>query len=616
MAAAKKKTEAGSETGIFQAARQVWRDEGLAAVVNRIVRRFKPDRSESKEVELYQRWLARYGALSSSDRRGIHKRIERLNYRPVISVVMPVYNTDETWLRRAIQSVQEQIYPHWELLIADDCSTAPHVRRVLEGFAANDTRIQVCFRDSNGHISIASNSALALASGEFVALLDHDDELTEHALYMVAEEINAHPEADLIYSDEDKINLKGQLVSPHFKPDWNPDLFLSLNFISHLGVYRRSLLERIGGFRAGYEGSQDYDLALRVVEQIPEHRIRHIPHVLYHWRESPESVGFNIEAKSYAHDNARRALDSHFQRRSKAKIERGYFIFHRATYPLPNPLPLVTLITVADGELSSFVDSIVKLVRGTDYAQFELVLVCKEEDRAALAGNEQLNHEARVRISADEGIGGRSALINKAISAAAGSIIGVLASDVAPLSPGWLTEMVSQALRPEIGIVGAKIYDANGLVHHAGVVLGGDQVAGLVHQGLQRDDEGYVFRAQLIQNFSAVSGGCFVCGREVFEEAGGFSDMDLPQLLMDVDLCLRTREKGFRVLWTPYAELQRTAAESLPASLTSEQVEYMKTRWSGALAADPFYNPNLSLESAQFCLAFPPKALKCWQDES
>lgn len=618
MAAKNQKTEPASETGIFQAARQVWRAEGLAGVGHRIVRKIKGRRSESKEVRLYGRWVARYATLSSSDRKAIRKRIERLNYQPVISVVMPVYNINETWLRRAIKSVQQQLYPHWQLSIADDCSTAPHVRRVLEEFAAGDARIQVVFRDSNGHISVASNSALAFASGEFVALLDHDDELTEHALYMVAEELNAHPEADLIYTDEDKININGQLADPHFKPDWNPDLFLSMNFISHLGVYRRSILERIGGFRTGYEGSQDYDLALRVVEQIPEHHIRHIPHVLYHWRESPGSVGFNIEAKSYAHDNARRALDSHFQRvGSNAKIEPGYFIFHRATYPLTQPLPRVTLIAIAAGDLSSFADSIVSFVQETDYPQFELILACRTEDGAALAGNERLSQEARIRILVSGRIAETSALFNHAINTAEGNIIGVLGSDIAPLSPGWLTEMASQALRPEIGIVGAKIYDANGLVHHAGVILGAHGVAGLAHQGLRKDDEGYVFRAQVMQNFSAVSGGCLVCRREVFEEAGGFGEMDLPELLRDVDLCLRVREKGYRVLWTPYAELGRTASEFSSASSTGAPVRYLKARWANALQSDSFYNRNLSVESANFCLAFPPRTGKCWQgDES
>jgi len=595
---------------LLRRAYEVWRAHGVSGLTNRIFQRL-PWHDEGREKrKTYQRWVTQYATLSPSDREAVRLRIKSLKYRPGISVVMPVYNTDEQWLRRAIESVQGQLYPHWELCIADDCSTAPHVRRILEEFAAKDERVKVVFRNTNGHISVASNTALELATQEFVALLDHDDELTEHALYLVAEELNAHPEADLIYSDEDKINDQGELTGSHFKTDWNPDLFYSLNFISHLGVYRRAILEEIGGFRAGYEGSQDYDLALRVIEKIPEQHIKHIPHVLYHWRESPASVGFDITAKAYAHENARRALRSHFQRTGRvAEVVPGYFIFHRVVYPLPNPPPLVTLIAVAQGDGSTCLRSLAEFVRETDYPQLEVILICDRNQTAPAAkALEEIQPEPLIKVRQHESIATSSALINRSIREARGEIVGVLSSDLQLVSASWLTEMVGHALRPEIGVVGAKIYDADWSIHHAGVILGIKGIMGLAHHGIQEDSEGYVFRAQVIQDFSAVSGGCILFRREVFEEAGGFDETELTDLFRDVDLCLRIRDGGYLVLWNPYAELQNTEDAALHYQSTlSTQADYLRSKWSETLVTDPYYNPNLTLEFEDFRLGFPPR---------
>ena len=234
--------------------------------INALGRRFL---ERARATSDYQRWIGAYDTLSDTDRAAIRRHIDRLAYKPLISVVLPTYNTPEKWLRLALESVRMQLYPHWELCIADDASSQPHVRRVLEEYRALDSRITLVLREHNGHISAASNSALAMARGEFVALLDHDDELPEHALYMIAVELNAYPEADIIYSDEDKIGEGRQRYDPYCKPDWNPDLFTGQNFVSHLGVYRTCRVRAVEGFRVGYEGSQDWDLAMRIIEQIP-----------------------------------------------------------------------------------------------------------------------------------------------------------------------------------------------------------------------------------------------------------------------------------------------------------------------------------------------------------
>jgi len=259
-------------------------------------------------------WIRRCERLSRRDIRAIRQTTTRLTYQPLLSVLMPVYNTDERWLRRAIESVQHQLYSNWELCIADDRSTDPRVGEVLREIQSSDPRLRIHFRDVNGHISAASNSALALASGEFIVLLDHDDVLPRHALAAVVHELNRHPDADIVYSDEDRIDEAGRRYDPYFKPDWNPELFYSQNLISHLGVYRTAMVRQVGGFREGFEGSQDYEMALRVVEETQPARIRHIPLILYHWRAIPGSAALDVHQKSYATDAARLAVEAHFTR--------------------------------------------------------------------------------------------------------------------------------------------------------------------------------------------------------------------------------------------------------------------------------------------------------------
>jgi glycosyltransferase involved in cell wall biosynthesis len=600
---------------LLRRAYEVWRADGVSGLTNRILQRLPSHDEEREELKTYQRWVALYATLTTEDRQTIRSRIEKLNYRPLISVVMPVYNTEERWLRRAIESVQSQLYPQWELCIADDCSTAPHVRGILQEFAAKDERIKVVFRNTNGHISIASNSALELASGEFIALLDHDDELAEHALYMVAQELNAHPEADLIYSDEDKINPQGEVHSPHFKTDWNPDLFYSQNFISHLGVYRGSLVRNIGGFRPGYEGSQDYDLALRTIERLPEKNIRHIPHVLYHWRETTASVGFNPAAKEYAHENARKALRSHFERREiRAQVTPGFFVCHRVVYPLPDPLPLVSLIIGTRDRVELLRQVVEGVINQTDYDPIELIVVDNQSsDTVTLAYLDQIKQDSRIKVLRHDAAFNFSAINNLGVRHSQGEIIGLINNDLKMFSAGWLKELVSHAVRPEIGVVGAKLYYEDGSIQHAGVILGICGTAGHAYKKQPGDTPGYVFRAQCIQDFSAVTGACLFSRRKVFDEIGGLDEQNLPIAFNDVDYCLRARALGYRVLWTPYAELYHLESASRGPDYVPEKLarflkesEYLRSKWEDVLNRDPYYNPNLSLEFEDFRLAFPP----------
>jgi GT2 family glycosyltransferase len=567
----------------------------------------------------YPAWVRHYDTLTDTDREAMRARAGELPYQPVMSVIMPVYDTDEAWLRRAIDSVRRQLYPRWQLCIADDNSSRPHVRAVLEEYAGRDDRIKLVFRDRNGHISAASNSALALATGDFVALLDHDDELAEHALYMVVEELNRHPEADLLYSDEDKLDGRGRRYDPHFKPDWNPDLFYSMNLVTHLAVYRRSVLEAVGGFREGLEGSQDYDLTLRVIERIPAVAIRHIPHVLYHWRAIPGSVALASGEKEYAHEAARRAIRAHLERRGvRAEVggAPGHPTVHRVVYPLPTPAPLVSLILPVTRRPELLRRAVAALLAHTDYAPFELLLAGERLAEAAPLLQE-LRADSRVRVL-DVRTAAPAAVVAGALPYARGEIIGLLGL-VEPITDQWLAELVSHACRPEIGAVGAKLYDEADAIAHAGIVLGAGGVAGLPYRGVHRSQACRISRLWTIQNYSAVVGACLIARRELLERIGGVDAANLPSAYFDIDLCLRLSDAGYRTVWTPYAELRwldadtpGLAATKITGPTLDRQERYMVSRWGGILERDPNYNPNLSLEPENGGLAARPRRSAPW----
>ncbi|MET0402447.1 MAG: glycosyltransferase [Cystobacter sp.] len=589
----------------------IWREGGGQGVARAL-----KDKSRGEQpLESYEGWIRQYDSLDDTDRAAIRRRLSGLTHQPLVSVVMPTYETPAPLLRLTLDSVSRQLYPNWELCIADDASPSPHVRAILEEYARRDPRIRYVVRPRNGHISAASNSALELARGEFIALLDHDDELPEHALYHVIEELNAHPDADIVYSDEDKLDERGRRFDPYFKPDWNLELFRSQNLISHLGVYRASLVREVGGFREGLEGSQDYDLALRVVERIPASHIRHISRVLYHWRAIPGSTALNVGEKDYAGRAARRALEEHYTRVTGGTVRYVpgvHGALHGSVYPVPEPRPLVSLLLATrDGgeRLRRFIES---LRRHGTWAPLELVLVDNQSrdprTREYLA---ELEREG-ARLLVTERVLDSASLLNLAASRAQGTVLAFLDEGLEVLTPRWLEELVAHALRDDVGAVGARLQAPDGTIHHAGYLLGvgPEGVADAAHRGLPPDALGYFGRALLPQEFSAISTACLVMRRSVFEEAGGLDASHLPGAHFDVDLCLRLRERGYRIVWNPAARLVWH-----DASTSASQVEtaYMRARWASALEADAFHSPNLTRGRGDFSLAWPPRVMPPWR---
>jgi len=567
----------------------------------------------------YQEWIETFDRLDDTDRGRIRSRIDALERPPLFSVVLPVHDPPLEFLERAVESVRRQLYPRWELCIADDASMNPRIRSLLEDYAARDERIHCTFRPQRGHISAASNSALELAQGDFVALLDHDDELAEHALYLVAEEIERCPDAVLVYSDEDKITSTGERYDPYFKTDWNVDLLLSQNMVGHLCVLRARAIAEVGGFRAGVEGSQDYDLVLRVVEGTPADRMRHVHAILYHWRAIPGSTASAGNEKSFARTAAQRALQAHVDRNGAgARVELGAADnLFRIRYPLPPEPPLVSVIVPTRDQAGHLRRSIESVLERTAYPNLELLVVDNDsqdaETRAYLAA---IGQDPRARVLDHPGTFNYSSINNQAARAASGSVLCFLNSDVSVLSEDWLAEMVSHALRPEIGAVGAKLYYPDDTVQHAGVVLGHGDVATHAFAGLRRGQRASFNRSHAIQNVSAVTGACMVLRRELLEEVGGFDDEELAVAFTDVDLCLRLGERGYRTLLTPYAELYHVESATLgPPYRPPRRAQYhrevsvMWARWGERLLRDPF-----DVRGLEEC-AWPPLPERPWRTE-
>lgn len=567
----------------------------------------------------YDKWVNLYDTFTPAQQETLRHDAANLARSPLISIIMPVYNPPQRFIEAAINSVRAQIYPHWELCIADDASTAPHVREILEHHRQRDKRIKIVYRPQNGHIAQASNSALELATGDWIAMLDHDDLLRPHALYEVAAEINRHPDATVIYSDEDKIDENGHRFDPFFKPDYSPETLLTMNYLNHLTVHRTQLVRQAGGWRVGFEGSQDYDLNLRILEHVRPTTVRHIPKILYHWRAIQGSTATSVAEKPYTWEIGRHAIQEHLARTGvAATVEPAPATpFYRIRPAIPQPAPMVSLIIpTRDGvdHLRKCIESI----RGkTTYRPYEIIVVDNgSTDPEALDYLASIACYDNVRILRHDAPFNYSEINNIAVREARGPIVGLINNDIEVISPEWLSEMVGWASLPQIGCVGAKLLYGNDTIQHAGVILGLNGVAGHSHKYADRNTPGYACRLKVSQNLSAVTAACLLVRKETYEAVGGLDETHLKVAFNDVDFCLKVREAGYRNLWTPFAELYHheslsRGAEDNPEKLArfKSEVRTMQSRWGDKLLVDPYYSPNLTIGREDFSLSFPPRVM-------
>lgn len=555
----------------------------------------------------YQEWAGWCEAIRYDSARA-RRAMESLKKRSLISVVMPVYNPVREHLIEAIDSVLGQYYPNWELCVADDSSDELYVREILETYAGRDARIKIVYRNENGGISAASTDALALASGEFIALLDHDDVISPDALLQVAAVLD-RTDADLVYSDEDKLDEAGARCEPFFKPAWCPDLLLSCNYITHFGVYRKSIVDRIGGFRTGVEGGQDFDLILRFTEE--SQKIAHIPAILYHWRKSPASAARSMHAKAYAYESCQKALtDTLRRRRIAGKVEATeYKGFYRVRRSIASPGKVSIVIPTRD-RLDLLEKCIGSIESKTEYRDYEIIIIDNWSRNSATL--EYLSRTPH-RVIRDEGVFNFSRLNNIAARAADGKYLLLLNNDTEVISGEWLTAMLEHAQRPEVGAVGAKLIYPQGLIQHAGVILGLGGIADHSQRLVEyRHGTGYANFPNTIRNYSAVTAACMMMRRDLYNEVGGLNEDDLPVAFNDVDLCLRLRKLGYLIVYTPYSILYHKESASRGLRVDEREVSYMAGSWSAEIIADPNYNPNLTLTNNGFAVDFSkPEALYC-----
>ena len=584
---------------------------------------FTPDMEDT-----YSRWVQRYDTLSEEDRQLIRTHVDLLPRYPILSIVMPAFNTSPVLLQDAIASVQAQLYPYWELCVADDASPTDCVVNVLREAASKDARIRWIRRPTNGHISAATNTALTLATGEFVVLMDHDDLLPAHALYEVAVELLAYPDADVIYSDEDRVDGEGRRSDPYFKPMWSPELLAGHNMISHLGAYRRTLLEEIGGLRVGFEGSQDWDLALRATATTTPDRVRHIPAVLYHWRWKTGTSSFSEAWLSHCIAAGRRAVEDWLitQNAPGARIEPARLAptWNRVVYALPDPLPLVSVIVPTRDRgvlLKRVCDDVLYATHWPDH-RLELVVVDNGSTEAeALEVLDWLRANPRARVLRFDEAFNYSRMNNLGVAEARGEVLVLLNNDIEVVEPDWLEEMVRLALRRGIGIVGAKLLYPDGRVQHGGVAMGPDGMIAHLLSHAAADDLGYTGQLGLTRALSVVTGACMVMRREVYEELGGF-DEAFAVTFNDADLCLRAQDLGYRVVWTPDAVLVHceSATRGVDWLLHNRPHAHgewmaMRHRWGQAVDFDPFHNPNTILhgEAGGPLIPAPPRRVAPWR---
>ncbi|NJD54181.1 MAG: glycosyltransferase family 2 protein [Candidatus Methanoperedens sp.] len=589
----------------------ILREEGLRSFIRQAIVYLKYSGKLASNYEIY----LEQNKITDQNLSNMRAQIKNFKYSPKISIITPVYNVDGIWLEKAINSVIDQVYENWELCLVDDASKGDYIKKMLDRYSEKDPRIKVKYLSRNQGISGASNEALSLATGEFAGFLDHDDELSVNALYEVVKLLQEHPEADMIYSDEDNITIDDKRVNPYFKPDWSPDLLLSNMYTCHFGIYRKNLIDEIGRFRKGFEGSQDYDLVLRVTEQTD--KIFHIPEILYHWRQLPGSTSVRYQSKSYADISAYKALEEAIDRRKiSGKVLPGRFPgFFRIKRDIIGE-PLVSVIIPTKNKLKTLKKCIESIRKKTTYKNYEIIIIDNySNDSRTLRYLESISGSPGITVLKYDQPFNFSAINNFAAQRSNGEYLLFLNNDTEVINEDWLSAILEHAQRPEVGAVGCKLLYPNGTIQHAGVILGirgrpeQPGIAGHSYKHLSNIYMVYFKGPHVIHNLSAVTAACVLIRKKVFYEVGGF-DENIEVAFNDVDLCLKIREKGYLITYTPYAELYHHESLSRGYENTPEKMKrflkeysYMREKWGSVIdKGDPYYNPNLTLIKEDFSI--------------
>lgn len=565
------------------------------------------ERMEPEEIP-YGPWYEKHRVKSEELER---QRRHHFAFMPLISVVVPAYHTPEVFLREMIESLEHQSYENWELCIANASPENEKMGKILREYMKKDSRIRVKELAENLGIAENTNAAFALASGEFVGLLDHDDLLAPDALYEIAALLNSDETFDAVYTDEDKVTTElSEHFQPHLKPDFNLDLLRSNNYICHFFVVRRTLVEQCGGFRRAYDGAQDYDFIFRCVEGA--RRVGHVPRILYHWRTHKASTADNPASKMYAFEAGKRAIEGNLERcgvKGAVVTHTSDYGFYNVTYPVKDN-PLISIIIPNKDQRDTLKQCLDSVERRSTYQNYEILVVENNSEEAeTFAYYEELKQKKNVRVLTWGGEFNYSAINNFAVREAKGEYLVFLNNDIQVITPGWLEELLANCQRPEVGIVGAKLYYPDDTIQHAGVIIGMGGVAGHAFRGMKRSRTGYLHKASLQMDYSAVTAACMMVERSVFEAIGGFEEA-LVVAFNDVDICLRVCQKGYLVVYNPHVELYHYESKSRGADDSKEKVnrfkqetEFMKTRWRDLLKkGDPYYNKNLTLSKWNYSL--------------
>ncbi len=563
-------------------------------------------------VENYDLWIQE-NSLTKDDIERAKTDIEAMPYKPVFSILVPIYNTDPEYLLPMIRSVQNQIYPYWQLCLVDDSSPKTYLKRILEQESIEDDRICIKLNDVNQGISVTTNDALEIATGDYVALLDHDDEITIDALYENAKLINQSPESELIYSDEDKKEMDGSRVDPYFKPDYSPDLLDTNNYICHFTVIKKSLIESIGGFREGMDGSQDHDLILRATNQAK--KVSHIPRILYHWRKIPGSTAVEYDSKGYAWEAGRKAIEDLRQRTEQGvTVEFGVLKGSYRVVREINGNPLVSIIIPFKDKPELLDACLNSILTKTTYNNFEVIGVSNNSEQELT--HKRMAHfselDSRVKFIEHNVPFNFSEVCNQGVKSAAGDYVVLLNNDIEIISSDWIERMLEHAQRDNVGAVGCKLLFPDGRIQHAGVVAGMVGAAGHPHKFFPESHVGYNGRLHMVSNVSAVTGAMLMVSKQKYQDVGGLDSDNLAVAYNDIDFCLKLLDKGLLNVFTPHAKAFHHESisrgyedtEEKMQRLLKEQSHFLST-WKEFLSdGDPFYNPNLSLKNERFSLNF------------